>query len=238
MKKIIIFSLITFSFFCGGDLSAQLKGLKTDTSEVEVRKPASDFFDIYKNDKNFIYDRAENPEGLWDIIKAWFNNMLRKILGSDGFFVFRKYFGYIIILAALVIVVYVLRKTRLSGVLYNKDEKSIKNYKEHNEDITKINPDDLITDALKRKDYRTAVRYYYLKNLKLMTNKGIIDWKIDKTNQQYLNEINEFELKKSFARLTGLFEWIWYGDFRIEEKYFEETIRFFDEFSLAVAERK
>jgi len=46
-------------------------------------------------------------------------------------------------------------------------------------------------------------------------------------NDDYLNEIKKPELKNAFANITRLYNYIWYGDFSIDEpKYKKAAIDF------------
>ena len=60
---------------------------------------------------------------------------------------------------------------------------------ESEDDISQINFDELITSAMEAKQYKLAVRYMFLKSLKLLAEKGQIELRNNKTNYQYLSEI-------------------------------------------------
>ena len=142
--------------------------------------------------------------------------------------------GYIIALAAVIIVILVLAKSKLSGMFYIRKEEKFSGLKEIREDIHEIDFDTSISGAIAIKDYRIAVRLYYLKTLKLLADKNLIDWKINKTNNNYIKELKEIRLKKPFEELTNLFEWVWYGEFPVEESFFEKTKNTFNSFQTAL----
>ncbi|MGA9293365.1 MAG: hypothetical protein WBV81_12250, partial [Ignavibacteriaceae bacterium] len=196
--------------------------LVIDSSKIEVRKPAESSIVKFKSDKEFIYNEAQ-PQNWWDAFWAWVGSKLSKLMGKKAFGFFQEYLGYIIILAAVIIITLVLNKSKLRGLFYFSKESKIPGFKEIKEDINEINFDNLITEAVSESDFRIAVRLYYLKTLKLLSDRKLIDWKINKTNQNYVREIKEEKLKKHFEKLTYLFEWIWYGEMPIAESVFEET---------------
>jgi hypothetical protein len=77
--------------------------------------------------------------------------------------------------------------------------------------------DALIKNAEQAKNYRLAVRYQYLKALHLLANNNVIQMAADKTNYQYVSEIKSDAVRNSFAALTLNYEYVWYGEFNIDE---------------------
>ena len=100
---------------------------------------------------------------------------------------------------------------------------------ESEEDISQINFDELIADAAERKDYKLAVRYLFLKSLKLLFEKGLIELRNNKTNHQYFSEIKNNRISNAFQIATSRFEWIWYGDFPVDEKVMKSSQNDFNE---------
>lgn len=80
--------------------------------------------------------------------------------------------------------------------------------------------DRLIDNAIKEKDYRLGVRYLYLKSLQKLSEKGVINFAVDKTNYQYVRELNGKAYKNTFATLTLNYEYVWYGEFDIDQIIF------------------
>lgn len=78
----------------------------------------------------------------------------------------------------------------------------------------------LIRRAINEQDYTVATRLYYLFAIKTASDKGLIKWKKDKTNRNYLNEIQSIGLKEQFRQLTYIFERAWYGETVIEATAF------------------
>ena len=88
-----------------------------------------------------------------------------------------------------------------------------------------------IKEAVNNRDYKLAVRLYYLKMLKLLSDKKIIDWQINKTNSSYVKEVKKINLHNQFEKITTIFEWIWYGEFPIDETSFVKVRNIFTEFN-------
>lgn len=80
----------------------------------------------------------------------------------------------------------------------------------------------LLQEALANKDYRGAVRIYFIFIIRDLAQKGWINWEKEKTNFHYLREMtgkNEFE---DFNKSVSYFEIIWYGKRDLDASKFEQ----------------
>ena len=93
----------------------------------------------------------------------------------------------------------------------------------------------LIAQAVTQKNYRLAIRYYYLQSLQKLTAKGLIEFAPDKTNHEYLRELTGKKYKNEFAALTLNYEYAWYGEFDISETIFESVQQKFKHFNAIVS---
>jgi len=59
---------------------------------------------------------------------------------------------------------------------------------------------------------------------------GVIEWLPDKTNSNYLYEIKNAEVKNQFSHLSYLYEYIWYGEFSINDREYQEAKTTFGNF--------
>lgn len=89
------------------------------------------------------------------------------------------------------------------------------------EDIHELNLDGLLQQAIENKDFRLAIRYYYLTTLKGLSNKELIDYHKDKTNSEYLFEIENKEMRTHFSYLSYVYSYVWYGEFPVDENSFK-----------------
>ena len=89
------------------------------------------------------------------------------------------------------------------------------------EDIHETDIDGLLQNAINNKEYRLAIRYYYLSVLKTLSNKKLIDYHKDKTNSEYLFEIENSTTRTEFSYLSYVYSYVWYGDFPIDEVNFK-----------------
>ena len=75
-------------------------------------------------------------------------------------------------------------------------------------------------EAIKNAQFRLAVRYYYLNELRKLDELNIISYEYQKTNRDYYEEIKDEKIRQHFFEITKLYEFIWYGSFKVSEKDF------------------
>ena len=85
------------------------------------------------------------------------------------------------------------------------------------EDIFELNFDKEIGKAVDAKNYRLAVRLWYLRILKDLADRNIITYGREKTNSYYLLSLFGGRYYNDFFRLTRNFEYTWYGQFPLAE---------------------
>jgi hypothetical protein len=194
----------------------------------------------YLRDEDYAYDRgmaAEAP-GLWSRFWSWVGDWLRDHIfrhlfrpGTEDYWQWGFY-----TVCALIIGWAVLRLTGTSmrGVFFGKAQDGGLPFEENEANIHFIDFDKLIADAVGQGQYRRAVRLFYLRTLKQLSDREIIDWRPDKTNHDYLREWKRPDIEPGFRRLTTLFEYICYGDFGIDRDRFEQTQRAFQDFEAQI----
>ena len=89
--------------------------------------------------------------------------------------------------------------------------------------------DQLVSQAYKLGDYRTAVRYLFLKTLQQLRDKNQINYEPDKTNSRYVYEL-PVNWRNEFSRLIFQYEYVWYGHFDIDIKQYEQVQKGFTAF--------
>ena len=103
----------------------------------------------------------------------------------------------------------------------NEALESISIIKSLNEIIKNEDIDALIAEAVNQKNYRLAIRYYYLLALKKLTETNHIEWKPQKTNEDYINELQASGYKPDFVNITKIYDYVWYGEFNVDAIKFE-----------------
>jgi len=208
------------------------KILPADEKEfiIDLRMLSDDILEKYKNDPEFDYDgRPKEAEDWISKIKNWINQQLAILRSSKAYSTLLDYLYYGLMIAALILIVRGLIKADRRGLLFGKINSNEIKIIESEEDISQINFDELISIAIESKQYKLAVRYLFLNSLKLLSEKGLIELKNNKTNYQYLSEIKNNQIADVFRNTTSSFEWIWYGDFPVDENIMKSSQNDFNE---------
>lgn len=90
-------------------------------------------------------------------------------------------------------------------------------------EIPKTELERRLEEALGRGDYREAVRIYFIFIIKDLSDKNWIKWEKRKTNISYLIEMRSRPQYDLFNRSVSVFEVVWYGNYSIDQKSFEEV---------------
>ena len=233
----IIFAMLTMTCMSGTVFSASVpeKVLKYDTGKVSVRKFDAEQLKNYSKERAFIYqDNLPENESWWSRSWSRFWRWFREGLQSAFK---QKYSGtilqYIVIGLFVGIVIFAIFKIiGLDFKLFSgKSAPVAVPYSEAAENIHEINFNDELSTAILAGNYRLAVRLCYLSTLKRLSDTNMISWQPEKTNQAYLMEITDVEKRKSFQTLTQQFEYIWYGEFIIDQERFNLVKKNFDVFN-------
>jgi hypothetical protein len=92
----------------------------------------------------------------------------------------------------------------------------------------------LLREALERQDYNEAIRIYYVFIIRELSEKKLISWKKEKTNREYLSELNTTIHHTVFREITLLFERVWYGDTHLEEHDYSTISPLFKTFAESI----
>ncbi|MES2773279.1 MAG: hypothetical protein V4722_03795 [Bacteroidota bacterium] len=79
----------------------------------------------------------------------------------------------------------------------------------------------LLQRSIRNGNYRLATRYQFLKTIGRLGERGILKLSTDKTNYQYASEIHGKPYANSFARLCLQYEYVWFGEFAVNQQQFE-----------------
>lgn len=190
----------------------------TDASKITIqqRKVSESNLKKIKEEKDFWYvneappRRAKakpvsEPRPSKVINTTWFRNLLWMLVVG----------GFIAILIWFLLSSNVqLFQKKQTKIAQEKDELSTDN-------IFDINYEMEIAKAAAARDFRLAIRLLYLQILKELSQKGILQYKQERTNSDYVLQLFGTAYYKDFFALTRSFEYSWYGQFPISEEAFK-----------------
>lgn len=229
MSRILFLFFILFSV----GIFAQTDSLivKNDRSSSIVKKKFdSKKLEEYKTDKDFNYEE-ENVNKEPTFLERVFNWLGRQLLRFLEWIFGVKYakglfasilsaLPYIILGIVLFLLLKFFLKVNLKSSSLTSKNNPVVSITEEEELIKIKDISKLIQQAIQQKNYRLAVRYYYLNVLKQLENNALIIWEQQKTNEDYIKEISQKNIQHSFVNLTRLYDFVWYGNFVINETEF------------------
>ena len=206
------------------DTTSKILSANDEPFTVDVRLLSDDVLEDYKNDPAFDYEGGPKETDDWITkIKNWINQQLALLYSSKVYSTLLDYIYYALMIVALILIIRGLIKADRRGLLYGKIDSNEIKIIESEEDISQLDFEELINAALARKDYKLAVRYLFLKSLKQLSEKEIIELRNNKTNYQYLSEIKNNGIFDAFKKANSRFEWIWYGNFPVDENLMKSS---------------
>ncbi|TJY36231.1 DUF4129 domain-containing protein [Pontimicrobium aquaticum] len=248
MNKRIGLHIVLFMFVCFSFQSIQAvthdefiivnienDTLNIDTSDIKPRL-FNNLKEKYSNDA-FIYERTVENSGWWTRFKQWLSDKFRSLFNIKNAGQASKITDLAIKIGGVllfVLVVYFIFRAIINKegawVFGKSSDKSIIPITDIEANIHATNFKKLIDEAETNSNYRLAIRYYYLWLLKNLSAAEIIHYDVEKTNNDYRNEIKIPKVKEDFAYTSYLYNYIWYGEFDVNNEQFSKAKHAFSTF--------
>lgn len=220
MKKYIASLLCCFTFFISAQ-ETEVDSLKLKTEAIvyhkntdinELKTFKADIKDRYK-DKYFAYKEEQATDTKNSSIDLGFLNIFALFMQTVFPFLLGGFIIFLILKAIL----------GFDSKFWKSAEKLKKistNLLYEDEDLYELHLEELLEQAIENNNFRLAIRYYYLTSLKILSSKEIIEYHKDKTNSEYLFEIENTTIKEEFLYLSYVYYHVWYGEFSVNKASF------------------
>ena len=209
--------------------------LVTDNSPIEKRH-FEELTDKYSGN-DYIYERTVEQSGWWTRFKQWLSDLFQKLfnLSGDGQAssfteVALKIFYVVVFLLVVYFIFRAIINKEGTWVFGKSSEKNIVPVTDIENNIHVADFKSLIEIAESEKNYRLAVRYYYLWLLRSLTNAQLIDYDVEKTDSDYLYELQSKTNRDQFSYTSYLYNYIWYGEFDVNTQQFDKAKHAFTTF--------
>lgn len=206
-----------------------------DVEPIEKRS-YQDLKDKYSGN-DFVYERASNNSGWWTRFKQWLSDFFKSLFNintdakaADITDIVLKIFYVVIFILVVFFIVKAIINKEGKWVFGKSSDKSIIPVTDIENNIYEADFKSLIASAESENNYRLAIRYYYLYLLKNLSQSGIIEYDVEKTNSDYYYEISSETQKKEFSYTSYLYNYIWYGEFDIDQNQFLKAKTAFNKF--------
>lgn len=230
LRRLLVLCLLLNASFLFAQTDKQKQKVHHDSSAVQLREPEKSSQDDVFADDYWRYDRdktlTKDEPNVFD--RIW-NSFMESLLDSlqsdrDDSFNFWNLFWILLLVALVVFVILRVTKTGTSS-LFSGKKKTAEKVDATLEDVNihAIDYDRMIEDAARRKDYRLAVRLWFLRTLKVLSDKELLEWKVNKTNSDYYYEMSGSTFQKEFGDVSFVYDYIWYGEKAVDENSYREA---------------
>jgi hypothetical protein len=204
-----------------------------DSSIIPGHAPSDSAVQRALRSADYSYDRAKQPYNFTWL--EWLKDWLMRRFIPTGYAKTTSTIIDIIIAASVIALVVLLAmwisKTNFRRLVVGAPKNMSIIEGEVSENIHEIPIEQLIRDAVARADYRRAVRYLFLRELKGLADANAISWHAAKTNSEYIQELQNVQQRSAFRALCQHFEAVWYGDHVPDAGVFSELKGVFDSFA-------
>ncbi|MBZ4034427.1 DUF4129 domain-containing protein [Flavobacterium sp. 17A] len=204
------------------------KDIQIDSATIEAKHFDKNFKKKYTGPE-FIYEYKVPEKNWWDNFKQWlarlFSNLFRFKSAQTSLNFVVILFRIIAILVIITVVYFIAKNisNQEGKWIFGKPDKKTLFYTDAEKNIHLLDFEKLIRESIENNEKRIAIRYYYLWLLKTMAQHNYIEWDIEKTNSDYLYELQQPAHKEEFTYLSYLYNYIWYGEFEIDDIRFSNT---------------
>lgn len=185
----------------------------------------------------FDYSKIKPHDSLLNRIKRRISQLIDSIFGSVNpmkSLHFIEIFVRVVAIILAAVALYFLFKFLASKngnlVFGKKNNKATIEAYDQNENIHEINFAAEIARFELEKKFRLAIRYRFLWTLKKLNDQKIIHWDIEKTNKDFVKALQNTEYHSQFVQLVHIFDFVWYGDFSINEVQYRDFQSKFENF--------
>ncbi len=159
------------------------------------------------------YDYEKRAEETPKQDLGWLQRLLKGIAGIIEW-LFSSPLGYLLLAGLIGMVIYAVVKNSQGSIRHPGEKVAAGDALviTDEKDFDDTDWQSLIDKARSEGNYRLAIRYMYLLVLRDCHRHQFIEWKMEKTNYNYLDELPDV-VKPDFSRLLYLYEYVWYGEF-------------------------
>lgn len=199
------------------DVNAVQQNRADSTLTIDLREPDPERIEAYKNQEAFIYEETAQGAPIIGMVISEILRFLDGIFGDGAGNVILRVIFVVLLVGVIMLVLNQMMAGKISSALTGKSASEAIRFSKDpltrsDENLTKM-----INSAVSSGNYREAVRLQYQKTLKQLGEAGLIEWATNKTNHDYLYELNDHPASEPFQKLTRIYEYTDYGDFGIGE---------------------
>lgn len=200
--------------------------LRTDSGFVEARLPDKAVIEEYSRNPDFNYEGSPpNKDSLTGIILYWLFRIINYLANTAAGGFILKTVVYLLLAGIAFLLLNQLLNGQLTSILRRRNPDKPLSPAVSFEEINRHNYALLYREALAAGDFKKAVRFAFLLVLRQFVEADLIQFSIEKTNQDYLDELGPGPLADYFRKMVTYFEYSEFGNFSVSDEHAAETDR-------------
>lgn len=204
----------------------------SDSLQVyQLRMPEKSFFQEFREDPAFFYDRPDSAPDWWKKFLDWLESHLSRP-DYDWEADSRWLNGVAVVLCVVLLIWCIYRLVRHKFLFVPSGSHSMEEAMNAavGERLDTESYPSLVEQAEMKQDYVLAIRIHYWYLLWLLDREGLIRWQSNRTNLSYCDDLKDSGLQPSFRHLTTVFEHVCYGEFEVKEELYRKLRTDFERF--------
>ncbi len=190
-----------------------------DSSNINILVPSKIKEEKVFSDPKLKYGHSiVAQKSLFEKFLEWVTKLFFDKTGYENIYKARQIIIWSVVAISIGIIIWLLSKSEFFSLIKPKPKATSFNFTDITDDLNAINFNDKIKESLSQNDYRLAIRWHYLKTLFILDKNQLIVFVPFKTNIDYANELQGKSIQSDFKKLSRIYEYIWYGQFILDEK--------------------
>lgn len=225
MRKVLLFLFWFLSIVQAGASPAWTR----DTTIYRIRNFDETQLQELRKSERYQYEEEEikrEAPGFWELLKDWIAELLKEYgYEHDPEHVewFSQAFVWTLVGIALIIALVFLARNRQFGQFFHRRDQILDEAVEFlSYTGSNSNLEEELAQAERNQNYSLALRLLYIRCLRILEDAMLINYKKDKTNSEYLEELRMKLQYPYVEHLTYWFERVHYGEYQIDEAHYEE----------------
>lgn len=199
-----------------------LKVTYIDSSVIDVKHPDTLQEKKVFADPKLNYDlNIKYEPGIWERFMDWLSELIFGDTNYENVQLTREVIMWAVVAISIIVVIIIFMRSDLSRLVRPESKLTTFNFSEITDDLSTINFDKMIEDAVRNGDLRTGIRWNYLKCLYLLEKGGHLEFQPSKTNIDYQNDLRRSDFLKEFMAISRIYDYVWYGKFTIDQSKYE-----------------
>lgn len=236
------FLIFCFSFNCFGSFGAVNLWAQTAETGLTPLDFSEETIEKFKQNPDFDYTEAVAEDNWWSKFKRYIRLQWGRFL--DWLFgdyeaplllaILLDILPYLLLGLLLVFLLYLFAKINPGNYLFGTSSTPEVSFDEEEKIIRTRDIKKLIEKAVAKENYRLAVRYHFLYVLQQLSRQELVIYDSAKTDEEYVQEIQDPELKIQFKKVNRIYDFVWYGNFATTAENYRKITKGFEKVELLI----